>query len=350
MKKRKILISVGIIAMVLISVFAITACADNVGGIAAAQAKKIAMADIGTTEEAVSWVTVEEETVSGKTYYEVEMMLKGIKYSYRIEAESGRIERIKLNDQVIDAITAPITPDNPESQSIGETEAKNVAFADAGISEETEVTALKIEYDFDDGQYLYEIEFRYESKEYEYEIVAANGEIYKKSIENVTVSAPGITGADNIISAEEAENAALTDSGEVAGNVRFVKAKLERENGVLVYEIEFVSAEKKYEYEINAVTGAIIKKDMENLNGSSSGNISGSGVTGGTYIGVERAKEIALSHAGVTVDRVRELEVKLDKDNGIYEYEVEFKCDGWEYDYEINAISGQIIKSDKEPD
>ena len=214
MKKRKILISVGIIAMVLISVFAITACADNIGGIAAAQAKKIAMADIGTTEEAVSWVTVEEETVSGKTYYEVEMMLKGIKYSYRIEAESGRIERIKLNDQVIDAITAPITPDNPESQSIGETEAKNVAFADAGVTDGAAVTYLKIEYDFDDGQYLYEIEFRYESKEYEYEIVAANGEIYKKSIENITVSAPGIADADEIISAEAAENAALTDSGE----------------------------------------------------------------------------------------------------------------------------------------
>ena len=114
-----------------------------------------------------------------------------------------------------------------------------------------------------------------------------------------------------------------------------------------MYEIEFVSSEKKNEYEINAITCEIVKMEHENLTG---GNSSGSGVTGGTYIGVEKAKEIALSHAGVSVDRVRELEVKLDKDGGIYEYEVEFKCDGWEYDYEINAISGQIIKSEREPD
>ena len=101
MKKRKILISVGIIAMVLISVFAITACADNVGGIAAAQAKKIAMADIGTTEEAVSWVTVEEETVSGKTYYEVEMMLKGIVFRFYFIEERSEVQNSILEQEFL---------------------------------------------------------------------------------------------------------------------------------------------------------------------------------------------------------------------------------------------------------
>ena len=62
------------------------------------------------------------------------------------------------------------------------------------------------------------------------------------------------------------------------------------------------------------------------------------------------AQNIALKDAGLTKDQVRGLKAELDYDNGIAEYDVEFTCNGWEYDYEINAETGQIIFREKDRD
>ena len=43
----------------------------------------------------------------------------------------------------------------------------------------------------------------------------------------------------------------------------FTKAKLDREDGVRVYEIEFFTQDKEYEYEISATDGTIRSKDIE---------------------------------------------------------------------------------------
>ena len=67
-------------------------------------------------------------------------------------------------------------------------------------------------------------------------------------------------------------------------------------------------------------------------------------------IGADKAKEIALNHAGVSADRIYDLEIELDRDYGAISYEVSFKSDGYEYDYDLVAYSGSIIKSRKEND
>ena len=67
-------------------------------------------------------------------------------------------------------------------------------------------------------------------------------------------------------------------------------------------------------------------------------------------ISVDKAKSIALSHAGVASADVRQIKCELDRDDGMTIYEVEFKAGGYEYDYEINAVTGTILKSEKEWD
>ena len=62
-----------------------------------------------------------------------------------------------------------------------------------------------------------------------------------------------------------------------------------------------------------------------------------------TNISLERAKEIALQNAGLESNQVSFKKVKLDIDDGIQKYEVEFYSNGKEYDYEIDANSGDII-------
>ena len=44
------------------------------------------------------------------------------------------------------------------------------------------------------------------------------------------------------------------------------------------------------------------------------------------------------------------LEIDTDDDDGRIVYEIEFVCGGFEYEYEIDASNGNIIKSEKEAD
>ena len=70
----------------------------------------------------------------------------------------------------------------------------------------------------------------------------------------------------------------------------------------------------------------------------------------GTDIGAEKAKEIALNHAGLKAGEVTRMKVEKDRDYGILKYEVEFEKGRMEYDYEINAETGKILKAEKEYD
>ena len=60
----------------------------------------------------------------------------------------------------------------------------------------------------------------------------------------------------------------------------------------------------------------------------------------------EQAQTIALEHAGVTADEVTGLHAVMDIDNGRQEYDVEFRVGHLEYEYEIDAATGQIISTD----
>lgn len=68
------------------------------------------------------------------------------------------------------------------------------------------------------------------------------------------------------------------------------------------------------------------------------------------YIGRQAAIRTALAHAGFGEQDVRKLKCELDREDGIMVYEIEFEKGGFEYDYEINACSGAILKSKKEHD
>lgn len=68
--------------------------------------------------------------------------------------------------------------------------------------------------------------------------------------------------------------------------------------------------------------------------------------TTSSYIGEAKAKEIALSHAGVNASDVTFARCNLDYDDGIAEYEVEFYSGNKEYDYDIHATTGAILSYD----
>lgn len=62
----------------------------------------------------------------------------------------------------------------------------------------------------------------------------------------------------------------------------------------------------------------------------------------------EQAQAIALEHAGFTAEQVTYLRAEYEVDDGIPEYEVHFHQGRWEYDYEINAQTGEILSYDRD--
>ncbi len=281
-----------------------------------------------------------------------------------------------------------------ESSSIGKENAQNFAFVDAGI-DPLEAEKIKTEFEFKNGQFIYDVEFVSNGTEYEYWIKAYDGSIIKKEIdasdeiirqkeyndkkqenevntEQLTNNAENSnstqkeekknnentqkestqTDSSNLISLETAKNKALSNAGVSASKCTFTKAKLETDDGIKVYDIEFNTSDKEYEYEIDAKTGEILSKDIDNINEKSTTNNQTSSSTNkdstSSYIGIDKAKSIALNHAGVS--DVTFEKAKLDRDDGKTIYEIEFYKDDMEYSYEIDALTGEILDHEKEYD
>ena len=96
----------------------------------------------------------------------------------------------------------------------------------------------------------------------------------------------------------------------------------------------------EYAYEALAEDGTIIKKEtdiVETLEAATSDEIT-----------LAEAKEIALADA--EADEVTYTKAKLDKDDSIQVYEIEFTYGNYEYEFEINATSATIIEWEKEID
>ena len=62
----------------------------------------------------------------------------------------------------------------------------------------------------------------------------------------------------------------------------------------------------------------------------------------------DEAKQIALDKAGVTAAEATFTKAKLDYDDGREEYEFEFFANGKEFDIDVDANTGRVVKFDVE--
>lgn len=174
-------------------------------------------------------------------------------------------------------------------------------------------------------------------------------------VSSITISGCGnqkIT--NNIITLEEAKEIALRNANLNESEVNFINSRLETDNGIKKYDIEFYHENKEYDYEINALDGSIIEMDfdVENYNISQEQNEienNNSNLnTNEVSISEEKAKEIALDNANLTIDQVTFKKVEIDFDNGIKKYDIEFYYNNKEYSYEIDANTGNILEYEQD--
>lgn len=143
------------------------------------------------------------------------------------------------------------------------------------------------------------------------------------------------TPAGSYITEQSAKDAALKHAGVSASKATFLKAKLERDDGRMVYDVEFYSGQTEYDYEIDALTGAVLSFDHD-----FEGAVPAQTQPAGVSITAEQAKSIAQKRAsGATV-----VKCELDYDDGVAVYEIELRSGRTEYECEINAATGDVLK------
>ncbi len=215
------------------------------------------------------------------------------------------------------------------------------------------------------------------------------------------------------VSMDNARTAALAAAGVDAAGANITSTQLSEHNGIAYYEVKFTAAGMEYGYSVDAMTGVVIEAeepglatppdnggqvtdyDTANSGGTNISAGSGSVVSGpsttpptapvtapsteiisvvsgpsgsaakGTpsttpptapatapsaEITLEKAKQIALNHAGKTADQVSFVKVQKEFDDWRWEYEIEFVTVSGnsyqEYDYEIDASTGKVLNYD----
>ena len=118
------------------------------------------------------------------------------------------------------------------------------------------------------------------------------------------------------------------------------KIELERDDGRVAYEGEAQKGKVEYEFDIDAYTGAILSWEEEQSHHSGSGT-----QPAGKVIGIKQVKAILEKKmpGAIIVD------LDMDTVNGRLLYEGEVRKSGTEYDFEIDATTGTILKWEAEP-
>ncbi len=320
------------------------------------KALAIAKKDAGVSNKEIFNLEVKLDKEDGIRVYEIEFDTTEMEYEYDIAVSDGKIVNRKSEQQDNLPPKATVTPKPAtttpkptaptQTAEISQEEALAIAKKNAGVSNK-EIFNLEIKLDKEDGIRVYEIEFDTTEMEYEYDIAVSDGRIINRQAEakdHISANAPvaSTSKPSTEITQDTALSSAAKDAGISESEIFNLKIKLDYDDGIHVYEIEFDAGIYEYQYKIAALDGTILEKEMEESDDllSSGGKNQGAA----DKITREDALAIARADAGILDGELLDLEIELDDDDGIRYYNIEFCCDGCEYEYEIGTLDGKIWK------
>lgn len=254
---------------------------------------------------------------------------------------------------------------------ITQAQATEIALEHAGITQEAALT-MSVSQERENGVEVYDIQFSTDSRSYHYDIARDSGEIVNYSYDTLAESQAGAgtqggsqdknqgetqsgetqesssstsqtdsqasSGGGTAITEEEAKAIALEHAGLAASDVTFYRVEQDNEDGRAIYEVEFYSGNTEYDYEIAQDNGQVLScdSDIEGWAPSSQDN-SGTGA-----ITVEQAAQLVLDRIpGATESDMR---IKAEHDDGRQIYEGKVYYDQAEYEFEIDASTGNFIE------
>ncbi len=251
------------------------------------------------------------------------------------------------------APSKPADAPNNQPQLKTKEEAKTIALNDAKV-DVANVTDLEVDLDEENGVYYFEVDFDHDGSEYDYKIDAISGKILHQNVVKPTGGdAPQPPPADKQkIGIEAAKKAAFDHAKVKEADVKDLDVDLDEENGKLYYDVSFDAGGKEYDYHVDAYSGEVhlheVEKDDDQKPAEKPADKPAEKPAEKKKIGVAAAKSAALKHANVKQADARDLEADLDNENGKLVYEVSFEAGGYDYDYDIDAYSGKVIRSEKD--
>lgn len=171
--------------------------------------------------------------------------------------------------------TGILTGCSRSAADIGKDKAAEIALEDADLSE-SDITRLHVSKEEDDGQTIYEVEFTNENTEYEYEILASNGDILTTVLDELQRPNEQQTTLEQQTDGETKQDEHIRDSQTAAeitieeasklalervpgASEQDLKIELDYDDGIYTYEGDIIYNAKEYEFEIDANTGDFLE-------------------------------------------------------------------------------------------
>ena len=127
--------------------------------------------------------------------------------------------------------------------------------------------------------------------------------------------------------------------------LQYESITLKNENRITYYEVKVNHNGVRYELTVDATTGSILGTEIENPSSTQQTLTTKQGTQAQVSITEERAKAITSEHTKKNNLTYTRIELSQDDDYaGALTYEIEAEADGIEYDIDINANTGQILK------
>ena len=322
--KRTVLITASAIA---IAAIAITAIFLMTSGISKADAENTAS---GYVPQGAEYIKTEiDDGVYEVTYRDNGL---GREYEVHIRRETGAIVGISMDsDRDHGGATAKLT----------------AAQAEAAVKDEISgIASAKVYQEKDDDGIFYDVEFTASDFYGSAEVNAETGAVVEYTIRYgspvvipSTGSASGNTqagddtAAKNETSAKD-DNQATASGGKIESNTQSGSQSGTQSNSQ--------SSTGSSSGQSSAGSSQSQSGSQQPAQKPSDGTSQSGGSSTSQLISADKAKSIVLAKIGNNSAFIKELE--LDRDDGIYQYEGEAYYNGYEYDFEINASSGVIIK------
>lgn len=182
------------------------------------------------------------------------------------------------------------------------------------------------------------------------------------------VPTPAVT-ATPYIGADAAAEAALKHSKVSEKDTDISSVLLVEQNGMMLYEVCFSTRDVKFEYYLDVCTGrveswrktGVVAAAVEDAV-PASGELKPTASPEPTatpapkpeknamvLIGEDEAKALAMGHANISEKELTSISCKLELEGLKLIYDIEMKTKLMEYDYEIDAVSGDIVNFEVEP-
>ncbi len=194
---------------------------------------------------------------------------------------------------------------------IGKEKATDIALGDAQLSE-SDVTRLRVSKERDDGQSIYEVNFTCETTEYEYEILASNGDIlstdYDESTNRSQQSPSGQQGQTN----QQAQDGQQGQTDPQSPNGQQGQTNQQAQDG-------------------------------QHRNGDHGPSGNAQNTQANVQLTLDDASKLALDR--VPGASAQDLKIELDyDDDGYYKYEGDIIYNQKEYEFEIDANTGDFLE------